>query len=71
VRRLACLCLLLAPTLAAAGPADYVYTPSIVARERELDFKVGNQQGGGQERLTASSLGLGFGVTDRWFTEIY
>jgi len=65
------LALLLPPAVATAGPADYVYTPTIVEGERELDFKIGNQQGGGQERLTASSLGLGFGVTERWFTEIY
>ena len=71
MRRLACLLLVALPAMASAGPADYVYTPSIEYGERELDFKIGNQRGGGQERLTASSLGLGFGVTERWFTEVY
>src|SRR5689334_7031760 len=59
------------PLSALAGPADYVYTPNVEYGERELDFKIGNQQGGGQERLTAASLGLGFGVTERWFTVFY
>jgi hypothetical protein len=71
MRRLACLLLLALPAVAAAGPADYVYTPSVEYGEREIDFKIGHQQGGGQERLSAASLGLGFGVTERWFTEIY
>ena len=66
------ICLLTAlPLSALAGPADYVYTPNVEYGERELDFKIGNQRGGGQERLTAASLGLGFGVTERWFTEFY
>ena len=66
------LCLLtFLPLTAVAGPADYVYTPNVEYGERELDFKIGNQRGGGQERLTAASLGLGFSVTERWFTEIY
>lgn len=56
------------PLLAEAAPADYVYTPTVVEGERELDFKIGHQTG---ERLGAASLGLGLGVTERWFTEIY
>lgn len=69
--RIAALGLLALPVVALAGPADYVYTPAIEYGERELDFKIGNQSGGGQERLSAASLGFGWGVTERWFTEIY
>lgn len=69
--RLAALVLLAVPCAALAGPADYVYTPDVEYGERELDFKIGHQTGGGQERLSAASLGLGWGVTERWFTEIY
>ena len=71
VRPSALVLLLALPAVATAGPADYVYTPTVEYGERELDFKIGNQSGGGQERLTAASLGLGFGVTERWFTEVY
>jgi hypothetical protein len=56
---------------AVAGPADYVYTPSVTAGEREIDFKLGSIDKSGEGRETASSLGFGYGATDHWFTEIY
>jgi hypothetical protein len=60
------------PVAALAGPSDYVYEPGVSYGERELDFKYGtwrfNDAG---ERETASSLGMGFGVTQWWFTEAY
>ena len=66
------LCLFtLLPLAALAGPADYIYTPNVEYGERVLVFLFGFLRGGGQERLTAASLGLGFGVTERWFTEVY
>jgi hypothetical protein len=66
---LACAALASAPVL--AGPADYVYTPAIEYGEREIDFKIGTEKSSGVERFSAASLGFGFGLTDRWFTEVY
>jgi hypothetical protein len=56
---------------AVAGPADYVYTPSVTAGEREIDFKLGSIDKSSEGRESASSLGFGYGATDHWFTEIY
>lgn len=52
-----------------AGPADYVYTPTVEAGEKEIDFKFGTEDS--RPRDSMSSLGLGYGATDWWFTEIY
>jgi len=54
-----------------AGVADYVYTPTVVNGEREIDFKYGSarQKDGTQARVT--SLGFGYGASDSWFTEVY
>lgn len=54
-----------------AGPADYVYTPTVEYGEREVDFKAGTETPPGGERKTVTSLGLGYGVTEYWFTEVY
>lgn len=57
---------------ALAGPADYVYTPTVEEGEREIDFKSGVarlRDAGGSE--SATSLGLGWGATSWWFTEFY
>ena len=72
-RRSPCLfgCLLLPATVALAGPADYVYTPNVEYGEREIDFKIGTAKSSGQDRDSAASLGFGYGVTERWFTEFY
>ena len=56
---------------AAAGPADYVYTPTVEYGEREIDLKWGTAKGRDGSRETAGSVGLGLGVTERWFTEFY
>jgi hypothetical protein len=65
--------LVLAATLPAApaiaGPADYVYTPTVEEGERELDFKFGSAHADGRE--DAASLGLGWGAQSWWFTELY
>ncbi len=55
--------------LAYAGPADYIYTPVVDYGEREIDFKYGSarQQDGAFRQV--SSLGLGYGATEYWFTE--
>jgi len=55
----------------AFGPADYVFTPSVTYGEREIDFKAGNWKKTDEERLRAWSIGYGYGVTQRWWTEVY
>ena len=59
------------PLIAAAGPADYVYTPNVEYGEREIDFKIGSAKSSGEERLRAGSLSFGYGISERWFTEVY
>jgi hypothetical protein len=56
---------------ALAGSADYVYTPMVEQGEKEIDFKFGTakQQDGSHQNVT--SLGLGYGVNEFWFTEVY
>ncbi len=65
------LALLCACTLCRADPNDYVHLPDVVAGEREIDVKWGQQQqrSGGDGAVT--SVGLGYGVSDHWFTELY
>lgn len=63
--------LALLPSIAQAGPSDYVYTPAVTYGERELDFKAGSWKTPGGDRLSAASIGYGLGVTQRWFTEFY
>lgn len=62
--------LVLSP-LCNAGPADYVYTPHIERGELELDIKYGAATSNAGVRPQAASIGLGYGVTDHWFTEGY
>lgn len=56
---------------AAAGPADYVYTPTVEYGEKEIDFKFGTAKQQDGTRKTVTSLGFGYGATEYWFTEIY
>lgn len=62
---------LLCPLLAAAGPSDYVYTPSVTYGEHEIDFKMGTAEKAGEPRESAASIGYGVGLTQRWFSEVY
>lgn len=62
---------LLAPIFAHAGPADYVYVPTVEYGEKEIDFKAGTADKGTDPRKTATSLGFGMGLTPWWFSEIY
>lgn len=62
--------LLSSPMAALAGPADQVYSPIVVERERELEFKAGTLKQRDGTRLDAQSLSLGWGVTSWWFTEL-
>jgi hypothetical protein len=63
--------LLALASLAHAGPSDYIYTPNVEYGEREIDFKFGTAKLPGGDRISATSLGFGWGVTPRWFTEVY
>lgn len=62
---------LLSPLLAHAGPADYVYTPTVEYGEKEIDFKAGNSTKGAEPSESAASIGFGYGATEWWFTELY
>lgn len=68
--RIALLLALTAPTIF-AGPADYIYLPTVEYGEKEIDFKFGTAKQQNGERKQVSSLGFGYGVTDYWFTEVY
>jgi hypothetical protein len=54
-----------------SGPADYVYVPAVEVGEREIDFKFGTATTQGERAVQAGSLGFGYGVNPRWFTEFY
>lgn len=63
------ICLLMVALSVQAGPTDYVFTPHVERGESELDihYGVASSKGGVEQKATA--IGLGYGVTDRWFTE--
>ncbi|MEN9712287.1 MAG: hypothetical protein RLY90_548 [Pseudomonadota bacterium] len=58
-------------TAAHAGPAEYVYTPTVEEGEKEIDFKSGFQKNRDGSSQTATSLGFGYGVNSWWFSELY
>ena len=58
-------------TSASAGPADYVYYPTVEQGEKEIDFKAGTTKARDGTRVSATSIGLGYGVNAFWFTEVY
>lgn len=62
---------LLSPLSGHAGPADYVYTPTVEYGEKEIDFKAGTSRKDENPRETAASIGFGVGATEWWFTEVY
>ncbi|MFA6060990.1 MAG: hypothetical protein WC736_00140 [Gallionella sp.] len=53
-----------------ANPADYVYTPTVEYGERELDVQYGAASAPAGNS-SASSVGIGYGATENWFTEVY
>jgi hypothetical protein len=65
------LLLTLASPMVLAGPADYVYTPTVEYGEKEIDFKFGTEKLPNGDRKQVSSLGFGYGATEYWFTELY
>ena len=56
---------------AAAGPSDYVVMPIVDEGEREIDLKAGSRKLRDGGRESAWSLGLGYGASSWWFTELY
>ena len=54
-----------------AGAADYVITPTVEEGEREVDLKFGTAKARDGSRQSKNSLGLGWGATSWWFTEVY
>ena len=65
-------CLSLAPfATALAGPSDYVIPAIVEEGEKEIDFKAGTRELRDGSRESQWSVGLGWGVTSRWFTELY
>lgn len=64
-------CTLLVPHTLLAGPSAYVYTPTVVQGEREIDFKMGSAKSNGESRESAASIGFGYGVNEFWFSELY
>ncbi len=61
----------LANGFAHAGPADYIYLPTVEQGEKEIDLKFGTAKQQDGSRKTVTSLGFGYGATDYWFTEVY
>jgi hypothetical protein len=45
----------------------YIYLPTVEYGEREIDFKTGSGRQPAGDRLSAASLGFGYGATERWF----
>ena len=56
---------------AVAGPADYIYTPTVEQGEKEIEFKFGTDDQQDGSHKTVGSIGVGYGVSENWFTEIY
>ncbi len=53
-----------------AGPAEHVLSPIVEEGEREVELKAGTAKLRDGTRFNAEELGLGFGVTSWWSTEI-
>jgi len=54
-----------------AGPADYVYSPSVKYGEGELGVNYGASSPVAGKRAQVTSLSVGYGVTEYWFTDVY
>lgn len=54
-----------------AGPADYIYTPTVEAGEREIDIKYGETAPVAGVRAKVGSIGMGYSPRENWFTEVY
>ncbi len=56
---------------AQADPDDSIFTTYSENGQRQLDFKIGSFNQQGQPSQGAGTLGLGYGLTDYWFSELY
>lgn len=56
---------------ALAGPADYVYSPTVEYGEKEIDFKYGSARQKDGTYAQTTSVGFGYGAKENWFTEFY
>lgn len=57
---------------AAAAPDEYIYPARVEAGEREIDIKFGTRNmNQSSKNRSSGSIGLGFGVNEHWFTEVY
>lgn len=55
-----------------AGPDEYIYPARVEPGEREIDFKFGSRNMKDKDKnRSAGSIGLGYGVNEHWFTEVY
>ncbi len=62
---------LAAPGASAADPGEYLYTPSVVEGEHEIDWHFGVGSAGVRTHHRDSvGIGIGTGVTQNWFTEV-
>jgi len=59
------------PLLSQAGANDYVVMPKVDVGEKEFDFKSGIERHKDGSFEAAHSLGLGYGFTNQWFSEVY
>ncbi len=55
-----------------AAPDEYIYPARVEAGEREIDFKFGTRDMRDRSlNRSSASIGLGYGVNEHWFTEVY
>jgi hypothetical protein len=55
----------------AVNAGDYLFTPTVTQGEREIDLYGGTGSSGDKTRMESNAgLGFGYGVTQRWFTEL-
>jgi len=54
-----------------AGPADYIFTPGVKSGERELSVQYGKSAPIAGKSAQVASIGLGYGMSESWFSEVY
>ena len=68
---LAALCPLVLPAVLHAAPNNTVESPIVEEGEKEIDFKWGIERHRHSPSASATSIGVGWGATSWWFTEVY
>ncbi|MBK9161614.1 MAG: hypothetical protein IPM27_08615 [Nitrosomonadales bacterium] len=56
--------------LATAGPASYVFTPKVEQGVYEMEVNYGTNRSPAGERFTAFAVGLGYGMSEHWYSAI-